>query len=275
MSFLYMMDDYPAHTGTASGTPLSMLEMHSRPACSLPRQRTVDEMGLISTGAGLGQNLPDFQRPFMMQPGMGGMPPMQPGMGPMQPMGPVMFGGAPSFSAQPAYNMQQARESPQLVNAAAGKIRGFRKLMKYIGTPDLVDAQRGGIAIWSRNTLRKRKYPFLRRVEIIDEHVYNNQPVPHYSNIYIWVHMRLTAEMLTNVHEMSKDFFYDRNKELLIVRSDSLDTAVAQAAVVFLYSRGRISYYSLVNNNLLKKYYENASKGKTRRAMYTVLNKAR
>jgi hypothetical protein len=268
MSFLYMMDDYPAHTAAASGslcgTPLSMLEMHSKPVQHMPQH--------MFAGSGI--------QPGSVATGIP-MPQMQ--QGPMQPAGPVMFGGAPSFSSmaaqfQPAYQnyqMQQANTAPELVKLAANKIRGLRKLMKYIGSPDLVDAQRGGIAIWSRNTLRKRKYPFLRRVEIIDEHVYNSQPVPHYSNIYIWVHVRLSSEMLSNVHELSKDFFYDRNKELLIVRSDSLDTAVAQAAVVLLYSRGRISYYSVVNNNLLKKYYEDANKRKTRRAVYTVLSKAR
>jgi hypothetical protein len=152
------------------------------------------------------------------------------------------------------------------------KIRGVQALMKYIGYPDITDRTKGGIAIWASNTLRKRGYKFLHRVEIIDESVPSLYPIKHFSNVYIWTHINLTETMICNVNQMSTDIFYDRGKELLIVRSDSLDTAVAQAALVGLYSQGKVSYYDITNNSMLENYYRGIIKSKTRKALYTVLN---
>lgn len=163
--------------------------------------------------------------------------------------------------------LQQRPQQPQRL-----RIRGVNDLMKQIGYPDITDSAKGGIAIWSSSTLRARKYKFLHRVEIIDESVPSLYPVKHFSNVYIWVPIHLTESMLNNVNQMSTDIFYDRGKELLIVRSDSLDTAVAQAALVALYSKGKVSYYDIMNNDMLENYYNGIRRSRTKRALYTVLN---
>lgn len=151
-------------------------------------------------------------------------------------------------------------------------IRGIYKLMQHVGYPDITDAHKGGIAIWSSATLRSRGYKFLHRVEIIDESVPSLTPVKHFSNIYIWVKVRLGESMIDNVTRLSSDIFYDRGKELLIVRSDTLDTAVAQAALVGMYSKGQVSYYDIMNNDMLETYYTGVRRSKARKAIYTVLN---
>jgi len=176
-------------------------------------------------------------------------------------------------SPQPqARSQPQAQPQPVQAQPKPLKIRGVQALMKYIGYPDITDRAKGGIAIWASNTLRKRGYKFLHRVEIIDESVPSLYPIKHFSNVYIWVHINLTETMICNVNQMSTDIFYDRGKELLIVRSDSLDTAVAQAALVGLYSQGKVSYYDITNNSMLENYYRGIAKSKTRKALYTVLN---
>lgn len=151
-------------------------------------------------------------------------------------------------------------------------IRGITSLMKYIGYPDITDTRKGGIAIWSSGTLKSRGYKFLHRVEIIDESVPSLQPTKHFSNIYIWVNTVLSEGMIDNVNRISSDIFYDRGKELMIVRSNSLDTAVAQAALILLYSKGKLTYYEIVNNNMLEIYFNGVSKSKARKAIYTVLS---
>jgi len=153
-------------------------------------------------------------------------------------------------------------------------IRNIHPLMYLIGYPDITDAYKGGIAIWSSNTLQQRGYKFLHRVEIIDESVPSLQPVRHFSNVYIWVKLRLTSGMIDNIVKISTDFYYDKGKELLVVRSDSLDTAVAQAALIGLYSQGKVSYYEIIGNNLLETYYRNAHKPKSKKVLYTALNNA-
>ena len=153
-------------------------------------------------------------------------------------------------------------------------IRGINPLIKQLGQPDVTDTEKGGIAIWARDTLEKRGYKFLHRVEIIDEAIPSLKPVKHFSNIYIWVKIHLNQTQEHNVLSMSSDFYYDQGKDLLIVRSDSLDTAVAQASLIGLYSSGKLTYYDIVSNNMHFTYYHGVNRKKTRKTLYTILNNA-
>lgn len=169
---------------------------------------------------------------------------------------------------------QQAEKPPAPV---LPNIKNMKDLFRRFGPPDATDKAHGGIAIWSSNSLKRAKYGFLHRVEIIDESVPSVAPIKHFSNVYIWIRIKPTCqEQLNNILSLSKDFFYDRKKELLIVRSDSLDTAVAQASLITLYTKGKMSFYDLVNNDMLKQYYvrvlPNAPKnGKVKKALYSIL----
>jgi hypothetical protein len=179
-------------------------------------------------------------------------------------------------AAQPTPKLRPQPQSrhqlrPQSQAGELSKISGIYALMKCIGYPDITDSL-GDIAIWASTTLRSRGYKFLHRVEIINESVPSLYPVKHFSNIYIWVKIHLTDTMLNNINQISTDIFYDRGKELLIVRSDTLDTAVAQASLIGLYSKGQIKYYDIMNNNMLKNYYLGVKKPKIRKALYNVLD---
>ncbi len=156
-------------------------------------------------------------------------------------------------------------------------IRNMTELVRLMGPPTVIDKKNGGIAIWSADALQKSGYGFLRRLEIIDESVPSTIPVKHFSNVYIWVHIKPSMEQLNNILSLSKDFFYDRKKELLIVRSDCLDTAVAQAALILLYTKGKVTFYNLVSNDMLTNYYTGILPGrprcrKVKKALYTILN---
>jgi len=153
-------------------------------------------------------------------------------------------------------------------------IRGIRKLLSLLGTPDVSDGKRGGIAIWSAPTLKRRGYGYLRRVEIIDEKIRSATPVNHHSNIYIWVHIKPDNEQLQKILSLTKDFYFDRKKELLIVRSKCLDTAIAQAAVARQYTQGIYSFYNVVNQDLLGSYYKSVQKSKKlRKAILRIFKK--
>ncbi len=187
-----------------------------------------------------------------------------------------------SFQAQPQPQQsqvpQQYHESGQkTVQRKLPNIRNMKELYRLIGSPDVIDKKHGGIAIWSGDTLKKAGYGFIRRLEIIDESVPSVKPVKHFSNLYIWVHMKPTIDQLTNILSLSKDIFYDRKKELLIVRSDNLDTAVAQAALVLLYVKNKVSFYDMISKDLLMNYYTGVLPGrpkhqKVKKALYTILN---
>lgn len=152
-------------------------------------------------------------------------------------------------------------------------IKGIDKLITAIGYPDITDPSEGGIAIWSAHTLKARGYKFLYRVEIIDESIPCLKPIEHFGNIYIWVNMNLSKNEICNVESLSTNIYYDQGKELLIVRSNTLDTAVAQAALVALYSIGKLTFYDIVNNDMHYTYYANAGLPKVKKTLYTVLNR--
>jgi hypothetical protein len=176
--------------------------------------------------------------------------------------------GAPEYHAPQAPPERVAsQQTTQYLS-----IRGISKLMALIGSPDITDVTKGGIAIWSSSTLRSRGYKFLHRVEIIDESVPSLKPIKHFSNIYIWVKILLNDNQIDNVESMSTDMYYDKGKELLIVRSDSLDTAVAQAALIALYSSNKLSFYEIVHNEMHYTYYTDAGRPQVKKALYTVLN---
>lgn len=188
-------------------------------------------------------------------------PPMM--MGPMRPVG----------------NPTQTQNQTEGENKHLLKIKNMKELVSLFGRPDATDKYKGGIAIWSANTLKKARYGFLHRVEIIDENIASVTPVKHFSNLYIWVHIKPDQEQLNKILSLSKDYFYDRKKELIIIRSDSLDTAVAQAALLLLYVKGKVTFYNLVNNDMVKIYYMkmhekcgSKSFKKVKKALYTILN---
>ena len=189
----------------------------------------------------------------------------------------------PTLSTQPkpAYEMSQmgvlntpnTSQAPRhLPEASFANIRGVYPLIANIGYPDITDNTKGGIAIWSHATLKSRGYKFLHRVEIIDEATPSLYPVRHFSNVYIWVRLTLSDSMVDNISNMSTDIFYDKGKQLLIIRSDSLDTAVAQCALLALYANGKVSYYDIYINGMLASFYNGVRRPKTRRALYTIVN---
>ena len=184
-------------------------------------------------------------------------------------MQPQMHG--PIHNATPQmgglYHTQTPTAPPSFAN-----IRGIYPLIANIGYPDITDNTKGGIAIWNNATLKSRGYKFLHRVEIIDEATPSLYPVRHFSNVYIWVHLTLTDTMIDNIAKMSTDIYYDKGKSLIIVRSDSLDTAVAQCALLALYASGKVSYYDIYINDMLTSFYTGISRPKTRRALYTIVN---
>ena len=126
----------------------------------------------------------------------------------------------PQIQPQPHVPQQYQQVAQTTGQRKLPNIRNMKELYRLIGSPDVIDKKHGGIAIWSGDTLKKAGYGFLRRLEIIDESVPSVRPVKHFSNLYIWVNLKPSIDQLTNILSLSKDFFYDRKKELLIVRSD-------------------------------------------------------
>ena len=134
-------------------------------------------------------------------------------------------------------------------------IKNIYKISRIIGYPDLLDPNYGGIAIWGKGTLSATRYKFLRRVELIDEKIPSTFPVPHVSNIYVWIRIPMNKTQVERVLDLSSNFMYDSFKKLLIIRSSGIERAVALGAIVKLYSTGKLSLYQIISYDLCKKYF--------------------
>ena len=79
----------------------------------------------------------------------------------------------------------------------------YYKLRKKYGRPDLIDKSKGGVAIWKRETLKKRGYPWYR-IEIHDEQIPHNDPANHFDFLYTWYPIDIPENKISQVLQISK-----------------------------------------------------------------------
>ena len=128
-------------------------------------------------------------------------------------------------------------------------IKNLHKTISLIGYPDLQDSI-GGIAIWGHNALKYGKYKFVRRVEMIGEQVPGSFPMSHVSNMYVWIRIPLTQSQISRIIPLSSNFLYDKGKKMLIIRSCSIDRAIALATVIKLYAIGKLTLNQIMTHDL-------------------------
>ena len=146
----------------------------------------------------------------------------------------------------------------------------IQKTALLIGQPDLHDTI-GGIAIWGHTKLARTRYKFIQRVEIIDEYIPCIFPVPHISNTYIWIILDMSRCQVSKVLNLSLNFMYDHKKKTLIIRSPSIQRAIALAAIAKLYFTRKISMNQIIGYQLYKKYFVSAKQTKIARLFRYIL----
>jgi len=117
-----------------------------------------------------------------------------------------------------------------------------------------------GISIWNSTDLTRAGFPYLQRVEIINEKIATLSPLPHIAHVYIWFKAKIPKGQMSSVLSLSTNFMYDQEKELLIIRADRVKTALAQAALISLYLNGKVTISQIKSYNLLSKYFLAAKK---------------
>lgn len=147
------------------------------------------------------------------------------------------------------------------------------KIMQKLGSPEVTDPTAGGIAIWGSSVLKSRGHPHISRVEVIDEKVRTQIPLPHIANVYTWIKLPLTYSQMIRVLELSPNFMYDQQKQMLIIRTKSLEAAIALAALVGLYSKGEVSMYQISSYDLMRKYFAAANDKKQKKLFRKILTR--
>lgn len=164
--------------------------------------------------------------------------------------------------------------APQVQQTGAGlQSDAIFKIMQKVGNPEVTDPTSGGIAIWGASILKERGYPHFSRVEVIDEKTRAQIPVPHIANVYVWIKLPMSYAQMIRVLELSPNFMYDQHKQMLIIRTKSLETATALAALIGLYTQGEVSMYQISSYDLLSKYFLAASNAEQCKSFKHVLRK--
>lgn len=123
-------------------------------------------------------------------------------------------------------------------------------LVDKLGPPSLYDKKEGGIALWNQVSLTKKSFPFLKRVELIDENVRCHAPQKHFCNLYLHYKVHLSDKQARNLTLLSDNFHYDHAKRICTVRCPDFTTGINLASLVKRYARGEVSYYSMNSYDL-------------------------
>lgn len=129
----------------------------------------------------------------------------------------------------------------------------YYEIVDVIGPPTLINPQKGGMAIWQNPGLRNNDYRIFKKIKIVDDQCFNNFPYPHIGFLYTYVKIRVPISILNKVLSISGDILYDIVKKLLIVRGMSFGYNMALIVIVCQYVMGDITWYQIIENNLIKK----------------------
>jgi hypothetical protein len=130
----------------------------------------------------------------------------------------------------------------------------LKSVIRELGKPDLIDKNRGGVAIWKESTLSKRNHGYLKRVEVMDEQIVNAQPYPHIGFVYTWVKLPIPEDYIYQITAMGPNVVYDTGKKWLRVRGNSYNANLATIALICMLVKGEISMEQNKFYNLHRKY---------------------
>lgn len=128
----------------------------------------------------------------------------------------------------------------------------YYELVDEFGPPTLINPNKGGIAVWQHSSLKNTKYHMIKRIDLVDEQVYNCFPYPHIGFLYTYIKMNIPMNKLGHVLSMCGDIMYDSTKHILIVRGMSLSYNLAIMALICQYITSKITWYNITENNMIK-----------------------
>ena len=109
----------------------------------------------------------------------------------------------------------------------------FKDVVAEFGEPDYVQGQRGGMAVWSKNTLKSRGHCW-DRVLMLDEQIPHENPGPHVDFLYSWYSLYVPNDKINDVRAVSESITYDPLKRQVMGRCHFMG---ANAATVLLGKR--------------------------------------
>ena len=99
-------------------------------------------------------------------------------------------------------------------------VKCLNDLIIELGKPTIINNKSGGLAIWTRQTLKKKNYCWTR-VEVHDKTNMNN------NLIYVWINKNISNKNVKDILALSNMIKYNSVKQQLCVKSNSMGTIKA------------------------------------------------
>jgi hypothetical protein len=115
----------------------------------------------------------------------------------------------------------------------------YKRLVKRYGSPDVIDKNPGGVAVWKRETLKKRGAPWFR-IEIRDQQIPHMKPAPHWDFLYLWYPLHVPEDKLMQVLGISKSITYDPLMQMIRARCHFMGANIATLWLVKKVVRGEM-----------------------------------
>lgn len=116
--------------------------------------------------------------------------------------------------------------------------KSLQILIRDYGNPSVIDATRGGFAVWDRDTLDDT--PF-ERIEIKDEQILHDKPMPHVDCIYSYYRINIPEHLIKNLQFISKSITYDPIKKLMSSRCCDMKANIIAHWIVKQYANYQLS----------------------------------
>lgn len=132
-------------------------------------------------------------------------------------------------------------------NSYSPYMYGFKRInisgiIQSLGKPDLIDPYKGGVIIWKKNTLKQRNIGLLKRVEITDDPVIINNPIPHVGSVTCWMNLSLNKDQERSISNcLGPVCMYDSARKWVQIRSHNLGVNIVIYGLLVKYKSSKIS----------------------------------
>ena len=113
-------------------------------------------------------------------------------------------------------------------------------LIKEFGKPSIIDPKKGGVAIWDKNTLSKRRKPW-ERIELRDEMIPHGHPANHFDFMYTWFQLDVPKSKICQIISLSDSVTYDPLKNLVRARCHHMPPNIVTILLAMYVATGKMT----------------------------------
>lgn len=132
-------------------------------------------------------------------------------------------------------------------------VERFTDVVKIYGMPKVLNKSKGGIAIWTKDQMKKKKSCY-DEIYLKDESIPHGKPKPHADFLYTVVTYPVPPNKLMDVLGISQSIMYDQLKKQIIARCHFLGANASTIVLAMRIADGELTLKQLKKRNIYKKF---------------------